>query len=102
VPRPAARATPAFMLVPFKPGSADLPPQVDVRLEQALAAAKERGVRIRIEGEADAPALALDRARAVGLALVRLGAAASDLEMTLARDASGDQARLILAGPVSP
>ncbi len=62
------------MLVLFQPGSATLPPQVDRRLEQAVAAAKARGARIRIEGEADDPALALDRARAVGLALVRLGA----------------------------
>ncbi len=102
VTRPVARAFPTFMLVLFQPGSAALPPQVDRRLEQAVAAAKARGARIRVEGEADDPALALDRARAVGLALVRLGAPAGDLEMTLARKATGDQARLILAAPVSP
>jgi hypothetical protein len=102
VTRPVARASPTFMLVLFQPGSAALPPLVNRRLEQAVAAAKARGARIRIEGEADDPALALDRARAVGLALVRLGAPAGDLEMTLARKATGDQARLILAAPVSP
>ena len=52
---------------------------------------------IRIEGEAYSPALALDRARAVALGLMRVGASAGDLQMTLAPGATGDQARLILA-----
>jgi len=83
----------------FAPHSAELPAGAGAKLEQVLARAKAEGAMIRILGEARVPALALDRARAVGLALVRLGAGATDLEMTLAPDATGDQARLLLAGP---
>jgi hypothetical protein len=32
---------------------------------------------------------------------MRIGASAGDLQMTLAPDATGDQARLILAGPAA-
>ncbi len=85
--------------VAFAPGSAELPLGIGPQLEQVLATARTEGALIRIVGEADAAALALDRARAVGIALVRLGARAGDLEMTLARGASGDQARLLLAPP---
>jgi hypothetical protein len=85
--------------IPFEPGSADLPEGASAHLEQVLAEAKAQGAVIRILGEAAAPALALDRARAVGLALVRLGAGAGDLEMTLAHGATGDQAQLLLARP---
>jgi hypothetical protein len=91
---PAAR-------IPFAPNSAELPAGAGAQLEQVLALAKSQGAVIRILGEAGVPALALDRARAVGLALVRLGAGAGDLEMTLAPGARGDQARLLLAGPGS-
>ena len=72
----------------FAPGSAALPAGAGAQLEQVLAQAKAQGAVIRILGEAESPALALDRARAVGLALVGLGARASDLEMTLAPDAT--------------
>jgi hypothetical protein len=85
--------------VAFAPGSAELPVGIGPQLEQALATARTQGALIRIVGEADAAALALDRARAVAIALVRLGARAGDLEMTLARHATGDQARLLLAAP---
>jgi hypothetical protein len=85
--------------IPFEPGSADLPEGASAQLEQVLAEAKAQGAVIRILGEAAAPALALDRARAVGLALVRLGAGAGDVEMTLAHGATGDQAQLLLARP---
>jgi hypothetical protein len=91
---PAAR-------IPFAPNSAELPAGAGAQLEQVLALAKSQGAVIRILGEASVPALALDRARAVGLALVRLGAGAGDLEMSLAPGARGDQARLLLAGPGS-
>ncbi len=64
-----------------------------------LETARTEGASIRIVGEGDGAALALDRARAVAIALVRLGARAGDLEMTHARTAGGDQARLLLARP---
>jgi hypothetical protein len=89
------------ILVRFEPGSASLPPGSGSRLEQVLATAKEQGVTIRIEGAAEAPALALDRAHAVALGLMRLGARARDLEMALAPDATGDQARVVLTGPAA-
>jgi hypothetical protein len=89
------------ILVLFQPGLAALPPGVGARLEQVLATAKAQGAVIRIEGEAYSPALALDRARAVALGLMRVGASAGDLQMTLAPGATGDQARLILAGPAA-
>jgi hypothetical protein len=91
-----------WILVRFQPGSASLPPGVGSRLEQVLATAKAQGVAIRIEGAAEAPALALDRAHAVALGLMRLGARARDLEMALAPDATGDQARVVLTGPAAP
>ena len=96
----AIASTPAGRIV-FAPQSAELPAGAGAQLEQVLAQAKAQGAVIRILGEAGLPALALDRARAVGLALVALGARAGDLEMTLAPDARGDQARLLLAGPGS-
>jgi hypothetical protein len=95
-----AASTPAGRIV-FAPQSAELPAGAGAKLTLVLAQAKAQGALIRILGEAPLPALALDRARAVGVALVGLGARASDLEMTLARGASGDQARLLLAGPGS-
>ena len=94
----SAAETPAGQ-VAFAPGSAELPVGIDPELEQVLATARTQGALIRIVGEADAAALALDRARAVAIALVRLGARAGDLDMSLARHASGDQARLLLAAP---
>jgi hypothetical protein len=102
VPAALPPDSPSSILVLFPPGSASLPPDVGMRLEQMLATAKAQGAVIRIEGEAaGAPALALDRARAVALGLMRLGASARDLEMTLAPGASADQARLMLAGPAA-
>ncbi|MGH6900493.1 MAG: hypothetical protein ACREJ5_28750, partial [Geminicoccaceae bacterium] len=85
--------------IAFGPGSAALPPDARARLEHLLGEAKAGGARIKIVGEAAAPALALDRARAVGLALVRGGLPADRLELSLARDAAGDRARLFLASP---
>jgi hypothetical protein len=92
----SAAATPAGR-VPFAPGSAELPDGIGPQLEQVLATARTQGALIRIVGEADAAALALDRARAVAIALVRLGARAGDLDLGLARHATGNQARLLLA-----
>jgi hypothetical protein len=90
--RPAAR-------VAFAPGSAELPAGVGPELEKVLATARTRGASIRIVGEADAATLALDRARAVAIALVRLGARAGDLSMSLAPHATGNEVRLLLAAP---
>jgi hypothetical protein len=89
----------ALASIAFGPGSAALPPDASARLERLLGEANAQGARVKIVGEADAPALALDRARAVGLALVRGGLPADRLEMTLAHDAAGDRARLFLAVP---
>ena len=85
--------------IAFGPGSAALPPDAKARLDQVLGEANAQGARVKIVGEGAAPALALDRARAVGLALVRGGLSADRLEMTLAQDAAGDRARLFLASP---
>jgi hypothetical protein len=92
---------PRSILVRFEPGSASLPPGAGSRLEQLLATARAQGAVIRIEGEAEAPALALDRAHAVALGLMRLGASARDLEMARAPAATGDQARVVLTGPAA-
>jgi hypothetical protein len=89
------------ILVLFERGSASLPPGVGSRLEQVLATAEAQGAAIRIEGAAEAPALALDRAHAVALRLMRMGARARDLEMALAPDATGDQARVVLTAPAA-
>jgi hypothetical protein len=85
--------------IPFRPESAMLTPDAVVLLAEFLNGAEAPAARIRIVGEAAAPALALDRARAVGLALVRGGVPADRLELTLAHGGSGDQARLFLAAP---
>ncbi len=87
--------------IAFAPGSAELPAGIGPQLEQMLASARTEGALIRIIGEAKAPALALDRARAVAIALVRLGARAGDLQITLASNATGDQAHLLLAPPAA-
>jgi hypothetical protein len=92
---------PSSILVRFEPGSASLPPDAGSLLGRVLATAKAQGAVIRIEGAAEAPALALDRARAVALGLMRLGARARDLEMGLAPAMTGDRARVLLAGPVA-
>jgi hypothetical protein len=93
--------TASSILVRFEPGSATLPHGVGARLEQVLANAKAQGAVIRIEGEALAPALALDRAHAVALGLMRLGARARDLELALAPAVAGDQARVVLTAPAA-
>ena len=92
---------PRSILVRFEPGSASLPAGSGSRLEQVLATARAQGAAIRIEGEAEVPALALDRAHAVALGLMRLGAHARDLEMALAPEATGDQARVVVTGPAA-
>jgi outer membrane protein OmpA-like peptidoglycan-associated protein len=98
IPAGEARGT-AVGTIAFGPGSAALPSDAKARLEQVLGEANAQGARVKIVGEAAAPALALDRAKAVGLALVRGGLSADRLEMTLAHDAAGDRARLFLASP---
>jgi hypothetical protein len=85
--------------VAFAPGSAELPAGIGPELEKVLATARTRDAAIRIVGEADAATLALDRARAVAIALVRLGARAGDLSMSLAPHATGNEVRLLLAAP---
>jgi hypothetical protein len=85
--------------VAFAPGSAELPAGIGPELEKVLATARTRDAAIRIVGEADAATLALDRARAVAIALVRLGARAGDLNISLAPHATGNEVRLLLAAP---
>jgi hypothetical protein len=98
VPKNRVAGTPAGR-VAFAPGSAELPAGIRPELEKVLATARTRGASIRIVGEADAATLALDRARAVAIALVRLGARAGDLSMSFAPHATGDEVRLLLAAP---
>ncbi|MGH6914591.1 MAG: hypothetical protein ACREH3_12900, partial [Geminicoccales bacterium] len=68
------------------------------KLERFLAEARAEQARITVLGEGSPPSLAIDRARAVGQALVRLGASPERLRMTMATNGAGDRARLVLAG----
>lgn len=98
---PSPEANRAADSIAFAPGSATLPPDAALLLERFLAKVKAPDVRVSVVGEADVPALALDRALAVGLALVRRGVPADRLQVTMARDAAGDQVRLS-AGASAP
>ena len=82
-------------VIAFAPGSATLPPPAVPKLERFLAEAGPEGGRITVLGEGSPPALAIDRARAVGQALVRLGASADRLRISMATDGTGDRARLV-------
>ena len=86
-------------MIAFARGSAALPPGAVPKLERFLAAASADDAPITVLGEGSPPALAIDRARAVGQALVRLGASAERLRITMATDGAGDRARLRLAAP---
>jgi outer membrane protein OmpA-like peptidoglycan-associated protein len=86
-------------VIAFARGSAALPPGAVPRLERFLAEASADDASITVLGEGSPPALAIDRARAVGQALVRLGASAERLRITMATDGAGDRARLMLAAP---
>jgi hypothetical protein len=82
--------------IAFEPGSAALPAAALPVLAEWLAVADAHSDRVRVVGEAPAPGLALDRARTVGLALMRGGLSAARLELSHA-EGGGDRARLFLA-----
>ena len=86
-------------VIAFAPGSAALPHRALAKLASFMAEASADGARITVLGEGSPPALAIDRARAVGQALVRLGASADRLRMAAAETGAGDRARLVLAAP---
>ena len=86
-------------VIAFARGSAALPPAAVPKLERFLAEASADDAPITVLGEGSPPALAIDRARAVGQALVSLGASAERLRITMATDGAGDRARLRLAAP---
>jgi outer membrane protein OmpA-like peptidoglycan-associated protein len=86
-------------VIAFARGSAALPPAALAKLERFLAEASVDDAPITVLGEGSPPALAIDRARAVGQALVSLGASAERLRITMATDGAGDRARLRLAAP---
>jgi hypothetical protein len=86
-------------VIAFARGSAALPQGAVPKLERFLAEASVKDAPITVLGEGSPPALAIDRARAVGQALVRLGASAERLRITMATDGAGDRARFMLASP---
>jgi len=84
-PAPAPAAPPpegatSLVTLRFADGSAELPADATSRLRAALASLKGDGP-IEIVARGEAMTLALDRARAVALGLMRLGAGAGDLEI---------------------
>ena len=87
-------------LVAFAPGSAHLAMAAEPELARLLADAQRDGLLIDIIGEAKEPALALDRARAVALALIKLGAGTERLRIGSDPEPSGDRAWIILADPL--
>jgi hypothetical protein len=87
-------------LIGFAPGSADLALAVEPELARVLADAERVGLVIDIIGEAKDPALALERARAVALALIKLGAGTERLRIGADPEPSGDRAWIILADPL--
>ena len=89
-------------VIAFARGSAALPAEAVPKLERFLAEAGTDEAPITVLGEGSPPALAIDRARAVGQALVSLGASADRLRITMATDAAGDRARLMLIGGEGP
>jgi outer membrane protein OmpA-like peptidoglycan-associated protein len=101
VDRPGAAETPLDMIA-FSPGSAALPTDATERLEQLVAEAKGRSVAIKVVAEGPSQALALDRARAVGLALVRAGVSAGQVEVRPVGDAQGNRAGVFLASQAMP
>jgi hypothetical protein len=86
-------------VIAFARGSAALPQGAVPKLERFLTEAGAGDAPITVLGEGSPPALAIDRARAVGQALVRLGASAERLRIAMATDGAGDRARLMLAAP---
>jgi outer membrane protein OmpA-like peptidoglycan-associated protein len=86
-------------VIAFAPGSAALPHRALAKLASFMAEVSADQTRITVLGEGSPPALAIDRARAVGQALVRLGASADRLRMAAADTGAGDRARLVLAAP---
>lgn len=83
-------------LISFEPESATLPIGIEERLEAMLADAKGSGGKLHIVSQASIGSLAMERARGVGLALVRLGATADLIEYDILINRQADQVELLL------
>jgi hypothetical protein len=83
-------------VVQFEPGSARLPNGIEGRLDAMLQDARARDGKLFIVSEASIGSLAMERARGVGLALVRLGATADVIEYDIVVSSRADQVRILL------
>ncbi len=83
-------------LILFDSGSAKLPAGIETRLRMMLDNAKAENGKLFIVSEASVGNLAMERARSVGLALVRLGATADLIEYDIVVDRSADHVQLLL------
>ena len=83
-------------LILFDPGSAELPVGIETRLQAMLDDARANEGRLFIVSEASLGNLAMERARGVGLALVRMGATADLIEYDIVVDQSADHVQVLL------
>lgn len=83
-------------LINYPPESIALPDGLEERLEGMLADAKANGGKLFIISQAAVGSLAMERARGVGLALVRLGATADLIEYDILVNRQADQVELLL------
>lgn len=83
-------------VIQFEKESTDLPVSVERRLGAMLRKAKSKNGKLYIVSEARLGNLAMERARSVGLALVRQGATADLIEYHLDLDSKFDRVRLEL------
>lgn len=96
---PAAPEEPDVLdseIIRFDPRSPKLPAGVELRLREMLDEARASNGKLFIISEAGIGNLAMERARSVGLALVRLGATADEIEYDIVVDRRVDQVRLLL------
>ena len=83
-------------VIEFESGTAELPIGAESRLGSILRKAKSKGGKIFIISEAGTGSLAMERARGVGLALVRLGATADLIEYDISLERDVDRVTLDL------
>jgi len=83
-------------LINYPPESIALPDGLEERLGGMLADAKANGGKLFIISQAAVGSLAMERARGVGLALVRLGATADLIEYDILVNRQADQVELLL------
>lgn len=80
----------------FETASAALPKGVEVRLQQMLNEARARGGKLYIYSQAGIGSLAMQRARAVGLAFVRLDATADLIDYDIVVNREADHVEIVL------